>query len=492
MDLFPQKIQGKFTSNLKNVIKNAENISREFNHGYIGVEHVIYGMVSQKGSAGSNMIGMEPIDLKNLHEILNVIPKAIKWKPVLSVQLKDVFKKAVLIASKYKNTYVGTEHLLYAILSSKDEKIIEIFSSVGIKSENLKERLKALLESSSRFSDIVELFDQSVKIQKINPPGSMPNSSGANGFMVEMPSFGPSSGPKQSALDCFCIDLNKEFENGDIDPVIGRGEEINKVINILNRKTKNNPVLVGEPGVGKTAIVQGLAQRIHEGNVPVSLLNKRIYSLDLGLLIAGAVFRGEFEARLKDVIGEVEANPNAILFIDEIHTIIGAGSASGSGSLDAANILKPSLSRGKISCIGATTLDEFRKHFKKDAALERRFQMVLVEEPSGSDTKKILRGLRSAYEKHHNLLIGDDAIDAAVELSQRFLNDRFLPDKAFDVLDEASSLVRSRTRGKNYFKEIKSIEAQRRKFQMEKERSIEDEKYDEALVAKEKEGELEK
>jgi len=492
MGLFPPKIQDKFTSNLKSVINNAENISREFNHNYIGIEHIIYGIISQKGSIGSNVLGMDKVNLKNLHDVIDVIPKAKKWKPVLSGELKNIFKKTVLIASKYKHSYIGTEHLLYAILVTNDKKTMDLFSGVGIKAETLLQQLKALLESSARFTDIVDLFDQTVKIQKINPGQIFPGPQGMNGFMMDMPNFRDQMSQKQSALECFCIDLIKSFEEKKTDPIIGREEEVGKVINILNRKTKNNPVLVGEPGVGKTAIVQGLAQRIFEGKVPVNLLNKRIYSLDVGLLVAGAVFRGEFEARLKDVIAEAQENPNVILFIDEIHTIIGAGSASGSGSLDAANILKPPLSRGDISCIGATTLDEYRKHFKKDAALERRFQMVLVEEPSVAETKKMLRGLKGLYEKHHNLLISEEAVDMAVELSERFLSERFLPDKAFDVLDEASALVRSRNTGKNYFGKIKILEAKKRAIQLEKEKAIDEEKYDEALLIKDKEGDTER
>jgi len=489
MNIFPQKIQNKFTAHLKDVVKSAENISRELNHESIGVEHIILGILSQKGSIGFGMLGNENLDLKNLRGIIDGLPKAKQWKPKLSEETKDVFKKSVLIAGRYKHSHIGTEHLLYAILISKDERIGKIFSLVGVDAEKLKEQLKAIMESSARFSDIVDFFNMNMKIQKPNFPGQM----GGNqtGLMVELPLLPIASSASQSALNYFCIDLTREFESGKTGPIIGRSEEINKVINILNRKTKNNPILVGEPGVGKTAIVQGLAERIAEGDVPANLINKRIYSLDVGMLVAGAVFRGEFEARLKDVIGEAQEDPNVILFIDEIHTIIGAGSAGGSGSLDAANILKPSLSRGEISCIGATTLDEYRKQFKKDAALERRFQMVLVEEPSIEDAKEMLMGLKSSYEKHHNLKITDEAARAAVDLSARFINDRFLPDKALDVLDEAAAFARSKYAGNNYFKEIKKLEAKKRGLQIEKEKAIEAEKYDEALLIKEEENRVE-
>ncbi|MCK5085195.1 ATP-dependent Clp protease ATP-binding subunit, partial [Candidatus Parcubacteria bacterium] len=341
-----------------------------------------------------------------------------------------------------------------------------------------------------RFSDIVDSFELSQKSKNLNSFGQMGGNQNAP-FAVEMP-VAPVMNSNQSVLDYFCVDLVKEFEDGKIDSIIGREKEIDKVINILNRKIKNNPILVGEPGVGKTAIVHGLAQRIFKGDVPASLVGRKIYSLDIGLLVAGAVFRGEFEARLKDVISEAEGDPNAILFIDEIHTIIGAGAGGGSGSLDAANMLKPSLARGNLSCIGATTLDEYRKQFKKDAALERRFQMVIVEEPSEKDTKKMLMGLKSFYEKHHNLKIDDEAISAAVDLSARFVNDRFLPDKALDIIDEASAFVRSKHSGSNHFKEIKKLEEKKRGLQIEKEKAIESEKYDEALIIKEEESKVER
>ncbi|MCK4525240.1 MAG: ATP-dependent Clp protease ATP-binding subunit, partial [Candidatus Andersenbacteria bacterium] len=345
MNIFPQKIQNKFTTHLKSVIKNAENISRELNNESIGIEHIILGMLSQKGSIGSGILGSEKLNLKNLREMIDGLPKVKKWKPKLSEEVKDAFKKSVLIAGRYKHSHIGTEHLLYAVLLNKNAKIEEIFSCVSVNPGKLKEQLKAIMESSARFSDIVDFFDLNSKSQKINFPGQTSGNQNS-AFAVEMPALPAVMNSNQSVLDYFCVDLIKEFEDGKIDSIIGREKEIDKVINILNRKTKNNPILVGEPGVGKTAIVQGLAQRISRGDVPASLIGRKIYSLDIGLLVAGAVFRGEFEARLKDVISEVQADPNVILFIDEIHTIIGAGSAGGSGSLDASNMLKPSLSQG--------------------------------------------------------------------------------------------------------------------------------------------------
>jgi len=484
MNIFPPKIQNKFTAHLKSVLKKAEIISQEFKHKSIGVEHLFFGLMSQKGSIGYSALANEKADPKALKIIISKMPETKKWKLKLSDEFKDVFKRAVLIASRYQHNYIGTDHLLYAILISKDKKVTEIISSLGLKQKDLQEKVKILLESAARFSDLVDVFDLSGKPQKVASSNPMQGNI-LDGMMAD----NSSANQKQSALEYFCVDLISEFEKKNIDPIIGREEEINKTINILSRKTKSNPILVGEPGVGKTAIAQGLAQRISKGDVPVNLSNKKIYSLDLGLLIAGAIYRGEFEARLKDVISEAQQNPEVILFIDEIHTIIGAGSA-GAGSLDAANILKPPLSQGNLSCIGATTLDEYRKHFKKDAALERRFQMMLIEEPTAENTKEILRGLKSIYEAHHNLDIKEEAISSAVELSQRFINDRFFPDKAFDILDEAASLVRSRHTGKNYLKEIKEFEKELKDLKIEKIKAVESEAYDEAILIKEKENNL--
>jgi ATP-dependent Clp protease ATP-binding subunit ClpC len=496
MSLFPKKIESKFTAHLKNVLKMSEEMSRDFSHSEIGVEHIVFSIISQEGSIGSNMLGGEKFDMKELRKRIEKMPKTAKWKVKFSGSLKDIFQDMVVCASHYNHSYIGTEHLLSAILESNDPKIGEFFKSVNIDADKLKENLESILESSLRFSGIMELSEN----PKNNMAGGILGISGINlsQGMQDMGQQGlgampaMSMGPKPSALSAFCVNMNDEIEEQKFDPVIGREKEIAKVVNILSRKSKNNPILVGEPGVGKTAIVQGLAHRISEGDVPSNLSGKKIYSLDLGLLIAGTVFRGEFEARLKDVIAEVQAEKNIILFIDEIHTIIGAGNTGGAGSLDAANILKPPLSRGEISCIGATTIDEYRKHFKKDAALERRFQMVLAEEPTAEEAKQVLTGVKSFYEKHHNLSISKDAIDAAVELSQRFINDRFLPDKALDVLDEAAALVRSRYGNKNYFKEIKALRKTERALIEEKEMKVENEEYEKALEVKSQEDKIKK
>jgi ATP-dependent Clp protease ATP-binding subunit ClpC len=437
------------------------------------------------------MLGGETFDVKALKERMERMPHSKAWKAKFSGNLKDIFQQMVLCANHYNHSYIGTEHLLAAILESNDPQVRELFHLIHIDVEKLQEGLDSVLESSLRFSGILELFEN----PRNNVQGSilgMPGIGLPPGADMNQGMLGMNPAPKQSALEAFCINLNEEMELEKADPVVGREQEIAKVINILSRKSKNNPILVGEPGVGKTAIVQGLAKRISDGDVPSGLSGKKIYSLDLGLLIAGTVFRGEFESRLKDVIAEAEADRSVILFIDEIHTIIGAGNTGGAGSLDAANILKPPLSRGEITCIGATTLDEFRKHFKKDAALERRFQMVLAEEPTAQEAKRILAGVKAYYEKHHNLNIGKDAVEAAVDLSQRFINDRYLPDKALDVLDEAAALVRGRHGSKNRYKEIKELRRQERELIEDKEAEVENEQYEKALELKACEEEVHK
>lgn len=492
MSLFPKKIEDKFTKHLKNVLKMSEDVSRDLSQKEIGVEHIILSIVSQEGSIGSNMLGGEKFNLDGLKKKIDKIPRTQKWQAKFSPSLKRIFQDMVLCATRYNHSYIGTEHLLAAILESGDPKIDELFRSININADNLRDSLDSVLESSLRFSGIMELSENPknnvqgimLGMPGINLPGGMPEAGQQQG----MPAM--QAGARQSALEAFCVNLNDEEEELKADPVIGRDGEIAKVMNILSRKSKNNPILVGEPGVGKTAIVQALARKIDDGDVPSNLSGKKIYSLDLGLLIAGTVFRGEFEARLKDVIAEAQADKNIILFIDEIHTIIGAGNTGGSGSLDAANILKPPLSRGEISCIGATTLDEYRKHFKKDAALERRFQMVLVEEPTAEEAKQILYGVKSYYEKHHNLAIGRDAVEAAVDLSRRFMNDRFLPDKALDVLDEAAAMVRSRHGNRNYFKEIKALRQKEKALIEDKEIKVENEEYEKALEIKSREDEI--
>lgn len=466
-------------------------MARDLSQSEITVEHLVFSIISQEGSLGSNMLGGEGFDVKKLQGRIEKLPKSTKGKVKFSESLKDIFQDMTLCASRYNHSYIGTEHLLCAILESDDSQVRELFAALKIDSVKLQESLEAILESSLRFSGIKELSED----PKGSTEGPSLGISGINfsmgtGDMPQPGMMGMPVGPKQSALDAFCVNMNDELEEKKADPVIGREKEIAKVVNILSRKSKSNPILVGEPGVGKTAIVQGLARKINEGDVPSNLSGKKIFSLDLGLLIAGTVFRGEFESRLKDVIAEAQADKSVILFIDEIHTIIGAGNTGGGGSLDAANILKPPLSRGDITCIGATTLDEYRKHFKKDAALERRFQMVLAEEPTVEEAKRILTGLKSYYEKHHNLTITKEAIEAAVDLSQRFINDRFLPDKALDVLDEAAAMVRSRHGNKNYFKEIKVLRLREQELAEEKEMKVEDEDYEGALAVKVREDEL--
>ena len=471
MDKSLPEIFTKFTTHLKQALIAAENVSRRYKHDCVDIEHILYGILLQKGSAASNILRGKKITPEIFKKIFGKLPIREHWRETSSPKLKIIFKKAIGLASRYHYKYIGTEHVLYVILNLPDSKSEKIFKELGVDIPETKKHLEALFESNSHFPDLERMLDFVVKPQK--------------DFLKEQQENNLPKESKTSALDYFCIDLVRQAEEGLLDAVIGRDEEIRNLTNVLGRKIKNNPILIGDAGVGKTAVVQGLAQRIAAGYVPETLAAKKIYSLDLGLLVAGTVFRGEFEGRLKDILFEIQEMPEAILFIDEIHTIIGAGSAS--GSLDAANILKPALSRGEIQCIGATTSDEYHRYFRKDPALKRRFQPILIKEPNQQETFKILSGLRQVYEKYHNLKITDQAIASAVRLSERFITDRFQPDKAIDLLDEAASLVKNREKRINYFKEIRRRSKEKQEIAFEKEKAVSREAYEEAMDLKEKE-----
>lgn len=511
MSVFPKKIEDKFTDNLKETLNAAEDLAQSFGHREMALEHLLFSLITREGSVSASATHKEKFDIQQLQERIEHLPKShdankragamkkrVASQTSFSLEVKAALQEMVLCASTFDHSYIGTEHLLFALLKVGGARIDEILTEMGMDGQRLRTQLNVILESSHRFSDVMRVAQGEQKnptggilgMLGINLPGFNPGDLGSanSNPMMSM----PTSGKNQSALETFCVHMNAEEEDKRYDTIVGREMEIAKVMNILSRKTKSNPVLVGEPGVGKTAIVQGLVQKILAGEVPSNLAGKQIYALDLGLLIAGTVFRGEFESRLKDVITEVVENPEVILFIDEIHTIIGAGNTGGSGSLDAANILKPPLSRGEISCIGATTVDEYRKHFQKDAALDRRFQMVLVEEPSAEEAEKMLLGVKNFYEEHHNLVIEKAAIVGAVTLSQRFINDRFLPDKALDVIDEAAALVRARHGSKNYYKEIKALEKKQTQLDEQKEKMIAAGDFENALLLKLEADELER
>ena len=411
-----------FTEKANKALNLAVQSAEQFGHSYVGTEHVLLGLL-QEGS------GVAYAALTSCGVTADSIAQKIQANEyggaptrltadAFTPRTKRVLRSAVSVAARVGSSYVGTEHLLIALVSDTDSYAVSFLNEAGVNMQALVQAIQSRLGGKS------------------NQGGGFQN----GGYPGE--GFDPNGNPQEggSALDKFGRDLTKAAKNGEIDPVIGREKEIERVIQILSRRTKNNPVLIGEPGVGKTAVAEGLALEISKGNVPEILRDKRVVSLDLTGMVAGAKYRGDFEERIKAAIDEVKSSGNTILFIDELHTIIGAGAAE--GSADAANILKPSLARGDFQVIGATTLNEYRKYIEKDAALERRFQPVKVGEPTQEQAVEILKGLRDSYEAHHKVKITDEAIEAAVKLSSRYIADRYLPDKAIDLIDEGASKVR--------------------------------------------------
>ena len=427
-----------FSQNVNQVIELASVLAKRYNCHYIGSEHILFGLLNVHEGRASSLLQEAGVDNERF---LNYFKRSID--PTMKIpgnmftpRTKGLFEKAVDISLGARSGFVGTEHLLLAVLSEKESCAVSILNLMGIDVDGIIRILLKGMEARLDESGYEEEDDQSDSVFSNNYfTNSQRNSSNGKKSRDKKES------ENLDELAKFGVNLNKRAEDGKLDPVIGRKNEIDRVIQILSRRTKNNPVLIGEPGVGKSAVVEGLAQAIVKGNVPEILADKIVFSLDIAGMLAGARYRGDFEDRLKKVIDAVKENGNVILFIDEIHNIVGAGS-SGEGNLDAANILKPMLSRGELQTIGATTIDEYRKYIEKDAALERRFQPIMVEAPSPEETVEILKGLRDKYESHHGVMIPDDAIISAVTLSDRYIMDRFLPDKAIDLIDEASSRVR--------------------------------------------------
>jgi len=416
----------RFTKRAKRVLKTAQEEARRHRHAYIGTEHLLLGLVREENCVAVKVLrqlGVDPREVATtIERLIGEGTHPIVGTPELTTRTKRVIKHAVDEARLMGNHYIGTEHLLLGLVREGEGIAVDVLRGLGLDLEKVRQQTtRAILENQARASQ--GGAQPLLPSQQRRPPSSQ-------------------TGHPQSdtpLLDQIGTDLTALAEAGKLDPVIGREKEIERVVQILSRRTKNNPALIGEPGVGKTAIVEGLAQRIVLGDVPEPLLDKRVVMLDVGSLVAGTMYRGQFEERLKKVIDELRNSDN-ILFIDELHMLVGAGSAG--SAVDAANILKPALSRGELQCIGATTLDEYRKHIEGDAALERRFQPILVEEPTIEETVEILRGIKSRYEEHHQLDITDEAIQAAAHLSARYVPDRFLPDKAIDAIDEAASRVR--------------------------------------------------
>ena len=403
----------KFSTRAKNALKLAQQLSFELGSPAIGTEHLLYGITTESSSFASEVLLKNKLTEDAVRqEIMKANPQfALAFTNAnLSRDLKKVLEKAAAVAAEYEYQFIGTEHFLYGIVDEKTSAAYDILNKINIDPSEIRKNLLSIFENVSKFPE-PGLRDMTKTADDLNGGGS--------------------------ALDYFTEDVTEKAKDGKIDPLIGRTAEVERLVSILSRRTKNNPVLIGDPGVGKTAIVEGLALAIHERKVPSHLLGKKILALDLSLVVAGSMFRGEFENRLKQIIDEVKNDPNIILFIDELHTLAGAGATT--GSLDAANILKPSLARGELRAIGATTLAEYKKHIETDAALERRFQPIIVDEPSAEETLKILQGLRANYEAHHGLVITDEALETSVKLAVRHIPDRFLPDKAIDIVDETAA-----------------------------------------------------
>ncbi|MEO6740729.1 MAG: ATP-dependent Clp protease ATP-binding subunit, partial [Chthoniobacteraceae bacterium] len=434
-----------FTPRAQQVLALARKEADRFNHNYVGTEHLLLGLIKLGQGVAVNVLQKMGLDLETVRmEVEKQVGSGPDQKMVGNIPYTPRVKKVLALAGKeakaLNHSYVGTEHILLGLLREGEGVAARVLKNLEVDIERTRNEI----------------------LKELDPNFTPPE--GEQDSPQEQPQSGSKKDGKTPALRAFGRDLTELARKGDMDPVIGRAPEIERVIQILCRRTKNNPVLIGEAGVGKTAIVEGLAQEIAAGNVPELLRDKRVITLDLALMVAGTKYRGQFEERIKAVMDEIRRTKNVILFIDELHTIVGAGSAE--GAMDASNIIKPALSRGELQCVGATTLNEYRKYIEKDAALERRFQQVKVEAPSVEDTILILKGIRHKYEQHHKARITDEALKAAAELSDRYLTGRFLPDKAIDVMDEAGARARitSMTRPpdiKDIDKEIEAIKAQK-------------------------------
>ena len=448
----------RFTDDAQRVLSFAQEAALELGHDYVGTEHVLIGLIKVKNGVAAKALNELGLSAETIIEDVeehigrgNKKARSVSMTP----RVKHVLELAVEVANHMNHNYVGTEHILLGLLSDGGGVAVGLLRNHNIRASDIVEVIRDILGSSGRTSH--------------NSEDNQDSSS-----LGDLADFG--------------TDLNESAKQGKIDPVIGRDKEISRVIQILSRRTKNNPVLIGEPGVGKTAIAEGLAQRIVNGNVPEILRNKRIISLNISSMLAGAKYRGEFEERLKKAIDEVQQHDDMIIFIDEIHTLVGAGATE--GAMDAANILKPALARGEFQVIGATTLDEYKKHIEKDAALERRFQPVLVGEPSEEDALEILKGLRDRYEAFHKAKITDEALEAAVSLSSRYITDRFLPDKAIDVVDEAASKVRMKVF--SAAPDVKALETQLADVKKEKEAAVTAQEFEKAAEMRDEEKRIEK
>ena len=443
----------KFTNRAREVVEIANDLAISLGHNYVGTEHLLYGLAKEEGGIAGKVLEKQGISskdiLEKIKELIGEGDKNIISVIGLTPRTKRIIENAFKEAKKQNSEYIGTEHLLIGIIKEADSVAVKIMLDLNINFEKM-------------YNDIFNLLDK---------------------YEIDRNTNAKNKNPKEQTLSQFGVNLTQIAYDGGLDPVIGRENEITRVIQILSRRTKNNPCLIGEPGVGKTAIIEGLAQSIVAGNVPDTLKNKRIYTLDISGIVAGAKYRGDFEDRIKKCLKEAKKAGDIILFIDEIHCIVGAGAAE--GAIDASNILKPILARGEIQLIGATTINEYRRYIEKDSALERRFQTITIEEPKVEDAIKIISGLRDKYEAHHNVKITDEAIEAAVKLSNRYIHDRFLPDKAIDLIDEASSMVKI-----ELYTEPNSIKKQEKillDVSKEKEEAVKAQNFEKAAKLRDKE-----
>ena len=452
-------MQSRFTKKAQEALNHAAETAAMLGHGYIGSEHLLLGLIKAEGSlASSILIDNDVTDEKITNLVYQLIAPdsniSVKEPAGYTPRVRRILENASKEAIRFKSELIGTEHILISIIKETESVAARLLNTIGV---SIKKMYVDILVAMGEDTNAYKEDFQNGKVRNKDRRTTQ-------------------------TLNQYSRDLTQLAREGKLDPVIGREEEIKRVIQILSRRTKNNPCLIGEPGVGKTAIAEGLAAKIVEGSVPDNIKNKRLLTLDLSGMVAGSKYRGEFEERIKRVTNEVKNDGNVLLFLDELHTIIGAGGAE--GAIDASNILKPSLARGEIQLIGATTIEEYRKYIEKDAALERRFQSVKVEEPGIEETVGILKGLRSRYEQHHKVTITDDAIKAAVKLSERYINDRFLPDKAIDLIDEAAS--KARLKSYTMPDEITKLEEQLNKLENEKEEAVKSEAFEEAGEIKKK------
>ncbi|HMO15569.1 MAG TPA: ATP-dependent Clp protease ATP-binding subunit [Pirellulaceae bacterium] len=463
----------RFTERARKTMQLANQEAQRFNHEYIGTEHILLGLIKEGTGVAANVMKNLDIDLR---KIRNEVEKLVQTGPEMitmgklpqTPRAKKVIEYSMEEARNLNHNFVGTEHILLGLLREQEGVAAQVLMNLGLKLEEVREEVLNLLSTGMETADTERGRDL---------PGDPDNPGAAKGSKSKTP-----------ALDSFGRDLTELAKQNKLDPVIGREAEIERAIQVLCRRTKNNPVLLGEAGVGKTAIVEGFAQRVIRGEVPEILMDKRIVVLDLAMMVAGTKYRGQFEERIKAVMNEVRRAKNTILFIDELHTLVGAGGAE--GAIDAANVLKPALARGEIQCIGATTLDEYRKYIEKDSALARRFQEILVDPTTNEQTVEILKGLRARYEKHHRVQITDDAVEAAVDLSSRYITGRCLPDKAIDVIDEAGARVRLRSMTRP--PDLQEIDTEIEQLNKDKEDAVANQDFEKAAALRDQADKLRK